>query len=996
MTRMRKHVWLYLTASLLALAVGCGAPPQQEEDSTGSAQLFGTTEQAITSADVTSVRVTVSAADMPARTSELVKTNNQWSGLVGKLPAGTGRTFSAEAFNSSGTKLYAGSATSVTILARQTTAVSITLQEVSPAAPFSNAAPIISSLSAAPGTVEPGGSVTLNASASDANPGDTLTYAWSAPSGTFAQAASLSTTWTAPAAAATVPLTLTVTDSKGLQGKVTFNVNVTSGKGDAAVNASLNTWPQVGNLSASTTALEVNDSTTVSATASDNDGDTLAYSWTSSCTGTWSNATSATAQFTATALPGSNVCNNCNLTVTVTDFRNGQAIGGQTTGTLSLCVGPKKTALFPPDITETFQSAASTSANGTVTFRVKAVDPQSSAMSFSWASNTGTTGSPTTSASTSDVVWTAPACVSSGTSPTVTATVTNALGLSANTAFTVSGLPACSTAPAAQVLDAGDDHTVMLKPDGTVWAWGYNGYGQLGDGTTGYRGTPSQVPGLSNIISIAAGSNQTLALKQDGTVWSWGSNVNGQLGDGTSTSRASPVQVTGLSNITAISAGGVHSLALKQDGTLWAWGANGQGQLGDGTTNYRASPIKVPGLSNITALSAGYLHSLALKQDGTLWAWGYNQYGPLGDGTTTNRSSPVQVSGLSNIIAISAGTSHSVALKQDGTVWAWGYNSYGQLGDGTTTNRSSPVQVPGLSNIIALTAGNYHSLALKQDGNLWAWGYNVTGQLGDGTTTQRTSPVQVSGLSNITALSTGQYHTVALKQDGTVWSWGYNQYGQLGNGTSVHRIAPSQLPGLSNIISTAAVGHVLAVKQDGTLWAWGSNYNGQLGDGTTTQRTSPSQVPGLSNVIAVSAGQVHSLALKQDGTVWAWGNNSDGQLGDGNTIGHFSPVLVPGLSNLTAISAGISHTLALKQDGTVWAWGLNDHGQLGDGSTTRRTSPVQVPGLSNPIAITATFNYSLAVKQDGTLLGWGNNNSGLLGNGGVPAVYSSPIQSQLP
>jgi len=471
MTRMTKQMWLCLTATLLALVAGCGAPSPQEEDTTGSAWLFGTTAQAISSADVTLVRVTVSAADLPARTAELVKTNNQWSGLIGKLPAGTGRTFSAEAFNSSGTRLYAGSATGVTILARQTTAVSITLQEVSPAAPFTNAAPVITSLSAAPGTVEPGGTVTLNASASDANPGDPLTYAWSAPSGTFAQPSSLSTTWTAPSSAATVPLTLTVTDSKGLQGKVTFNVNVTSGKGDAVVNASLNTWPQVSNLSASATALEVNASTTVSATASDNDGDTLAYSWTASCAGTWSNATSATAHFTATALPGSSTCNNCNLTVTVTDFRNGQPIGGQTTGTLSICVGPRKTALFPPDVVETFQSAASTSANGTVTFRVKAVDPQGSAMSFSWASSTGTMGTATTSAGSSEVVWTEPACTQTGVTPTVTATVTNSHGLSASQAFSLSGLTACTGnewAAAGSMASARHGHRATLLSSGKV------------------------------------------------------------------------------------------------------------------------------------------------------------------------------------------------------------------------------------------------------------------------------------------------------------------------------------------------------------------------------------------------------------------------------------------------------------------------------------------------------------------------------------------------
>jgi 6-phosphogluconolactonase (cycloisomerase 2 family)/alpha-tubulin suppressor-like RCC1 family protein/fibronectin type 3 domain-containing protein len=258
---------------------------------------------------------------------------------------------------------------------------------------------------------------------------------------------------------------------------------------------------------------------------------------------------------------------------------------------------------------------------------------------------------------------------------------------------------------------AGLYHTLAVKNDSTVWAWGYNTTGQLGDGTTIDHSTPVQVlSGLSGVAAVTAGYQYSIALKNDGTVWGWGYNSYGQLGDGTFTTRTTPVQVNTVSGITAIAAGGAnesYTVALKNDGTVWAWGNNSYGQLGDGsTTTNRSTPVQASGLSGVTAIAAGAGHTLALKSDGTVWAWGRNSYGQLGDGSTTTRTTPVKVSGLSGVTAIVAGSSHSLALKSDGTVWGWGNNGYGQLGDGSTTSRTTPVQVSGLAGMLPTTQYN--------------------------------------------------------------------------------------------------------------------------------------------------------------------------------------------------------------------------------------------------------------------------------------------------
>jgi len=326
---------------------------------------------------------------------------------------------------------------------------------------------------------------------------------------------------------------------------------------------------------------------------------------------------------------------------------------------------------------------------------------------------------------------------------------------------------------------AGGGHSVALKSDGTVWAWGYDGITQLGDGKKRDGFIPVQVKNLSNVKAIASRNDHTVALKSDGTVWTWGNNYFGQLGDGTKTNRPTPVQVKNLSNVKAISAGRNRTVALKDDGTVWAWGENGDGGLGNGTTTNRSTPVQVKNLSNVKAVDAGIQHTVALKNDGTVWAWGYNLHSQLGDGTTINRSTPVQVKNLCNVKSVSAGYSFTVVLKNDETVWTWGFNLQSQLGDGTTTNRSTPVQVKNLSNVKAISSYST-AVALKNDKTVWAWGYNGAGQLGNGTTTNSSIPVQVEDLNNVQAIDTSAGHMLALKNDGTVWGWGANSCGQLG------------------------------------------------------------------------------------------------------------------------------------------------------------------------------------------------------------------------
>ncbi|MEP7154943.1 MAG: hypothetical protein ABI905_04165 [Betaproteobacteria bacterium] len=538
-------------------------------------------------------------------------------------------------------------------------------------------------------------------------------------------------------------------------------------------------------------------------------------------------------------------------------------------------------------------------------------------------------------------------------------------------------------------LALGAQHTLARKNDGTVWAWGLNDHGQLGDGTRtdpfAGRAAKKQVIGLSGVVAVAAGSDHSLALKSDGTVWAWGGNSGGQIGDGTTIDRLVPVQVSGLSGVAQIVAGSGHSIAVKNDGSVVGWGSNGYAELGDGTYTDRPNTVPLSGLGGVLSISSGFLHTFAVMSGGTLVAWGNNEYGQLGDGTTQQRTLPAPVAGLTGITAVAVGDLHTVALKSDGTVLTWGDNSRGQLGNGTLIFRSTPSTV-SLSGIAKIAAGAAHTVALKADGSVLTWGLNCCGQLGDGTNNNRSLPLTVAGIGgNVQEISAGALHTLALRTDGIIVAWGYNYSGQLGDRAIEDVNVPSPVLGLSNVAEiSAGANHSLARKNDGTVWAWGQNDSGQLGNGTLidghTGRTTPVAVSALNGVRAISAGDSHSLALKTDGTVWAWGSNGGGRLGDGTIVDRLVPVQVRGLTNIIAIAAANVHSLALKGDGTVWAWGSNYGYQLGDGTGDEHILPVQVVDLSGVVAIAAN-SHALALKGDGTVVAWGGNNNGQLGDG---------------
>jgi alpha-tubulin suppressor-like RCC1 family protein len=565
-----------------------------------------------------------------------------------------------------------------------------------------------------------------------------------------------------------------------------------------------------------------------------------------------------------------------------------------------------------------------------------------------------------------------------------------------------------SRLPQGAVLASGYNHQLFIKPDGQIWSWGANTWGQLGDGTNTDARTPIRT-NLADVVHVATGSDFSLAIDGNSKLWAWGHNDKGQLGRGTTSTSASagvtPTKVDDVGNWRIVAAGFNHAVGITFDGGLWGWGSNGSSQLCKAATTAESRPISLSSAKDWMAVGAGLNFTVALKADGTLWGCGSNGSGQLNQGTTGGIKTALTQMGTDRWVSFSVGTGHVIAIRDDGTLWAWGLNDKGQVGNGTTTDVPTQFQLSAWG-WRAVSAGDRHSLAVQSDGSSWGWGDNFYYQLATSSSTGVfTSLTRIGSQFNWEHVSAGQGFSVGIRATGTLETWGRGA--MLGIGSGAPNSSTTKFPQPAGQSTSwyqfskpgtlsAGMAHAVAIRSDGKLQTWGNNNDGQLGNGNRNNvvaNYSP-QVP--ANVssgpwLSVAAGEQFTLGVKADGTLWVWGGNNNGEQGDG-TQGS-TPTLTPHqlMSGVTFVRvfAHYAQCFALAATGKLYAWGDNSMGQLGVNKTNDvpAHTPTLVVGTAPYRAVGTAAHTSHFITSKGELYAAGQN-GGLLGVGGTDNVLS--------
>ena len=471
---------------------------------------------------------------------------------------------------------------------------------------------------------------------------------------------------------------------------------------------------------------------------------------------------------------------------------------------------------------------------------------------------------------------------------------------------------------------------------------------------------------MTGFTQVSAGTMFTCAVKSDQTVWCWGDNANGKLGDGTTINRNRPVQVSGLTDVTSVDNQSDFSCALKANGTVWCWGTGGFGQLGNGGTANSSTPVQVTGLSGVTQMSTGYGHVCAVISNGTVSCWGWNVNHMIGDGTTTNRTTPVTVSGITTASQVRSGAYNSCVLLANQTVTCWGSaNGFrGSSGSGNASTKSSPT---GISAVTQLSnAKGQHLCAKFSDESVKCWGYNDHGQVGDNTQIDKNSPVAIPDISGVINISSSNHTSCAIKSDRTVLCWGWAGWNQLGNGSNTDKLVPTAVPNISDAVQiSAGYTHTCVVLTDTSIKCWGKNQSGEIGNGITG--------PGQVYATAVLAPAV-TLATPSSITVTATASTAKSLDVSWGAVAGASSYTVKlynaaGTSTL-ATKTGIASTSTTINTSTYGSFANNTVYQvsvtaIGDSGVSYNNSAesAKVSGTTNLVAATPTISLQPAAAS---------------------------------